>query len=122
MATIDTLRLYRFRLAAWRPSGLQLGLFLVLDLLETAASGALMAVSPPPAVPVHVAYAVVDVPFVPAQPSTAVASLGLLVGLLMGASLVYELSFVYQRSRYAFGRARRRASTARGPRAFPERA
>jgi hypothetical protein len=112
MARMSSLRLWRFRVAAWVPPPLRIGIFLVLDVLEMAASVALARVSPPPVALVHAPYPVVDVPVVMAPFSASVAALGLAAGILMGASLIYELVVMYRRSRYAFAYTRRRR---RGP-------
>jgi hypothetical protein len=110
MARISTFRLYRLRLAAWRPPPWQIGILLVLDLAETIASAALAMAAPAPAVPAHAPYVAVDVPPLPQALSTSVALLGVMVGLLMGVSLVYELVLAYRRSRYPLSVTRRRRS------------
>lgn len=107
MTKIDPIRMLRWRLAALPRPPWMLVVLLLGDLIELGASFALAAASPPP-VP-HVAYVALDVPSQPPATTLTVALLGIMLGLVMGVSLVGELWWMYRRMTFM---RRRRSSPA----------
>lgn len=111
MAKINTLRLLRERLAdlpraRWTRSPWVLGLLLLADLAELAASLTLAAVAPPPVAHLRASYPSFDVPYVAPPVAAGVAFIGILAGLMVGASLVAEIVLLFRRAqvmRYRYG-------------------
>jgi len=114
MARIDNLRLLRARLSGWTRPPWALALLFAGDLVELAGSVALAAMSPPPVSP-RTAGPAFDVPHVAPAATLGVAFVGLVLGLLMGASLVGELVLLLRRAqilRWRRGTRRRRVAGA----------
>ena len=118
MAKIDTLRLWRFRLASLRVRLSDLShrprllvLLLVGDLVELGLSVALGVANPPAPARVHVSYPTFDVPYSPPPVTPTAALLGIMLGLWMGVMLIAELVVMvrrYQIMRYRAGSRRAR--------------
>lgn len=110
MARINTLQLLRARLAdlphrPWTRSPWMLALLLAADLVELAASFALAAASPP-AGRAHVSHATFDVPYAAPPITASMAFIGIVAGLVMGATLIAEIVMLVRRARimrYRYG-------------------
>jgi hypothetical protein len=96
MAKPSTLRLWRLRLAGWRRPPWAIAVLFAGDIVELGASIALAAASPPPPGP-KAPYPVFDVPPPAPTATLGVAFLGIVIGLVWGASLVAELVMMYRR-------------------------
>lgn len=113
MAKIDTLKLWRLRLADLPRKPWLLGLLLVGDLVELSLSLALAAASAEAPARAHASYATFDVPFAPPPVTRGAAFLGLALGLWLGAMLVAELVVLVRRAqimRYRYGTRRSQRS------------
>lgn len=105
MARINPFALLRARVGLWVRRPWVLLLFLVADLVELGLSLALVAARQP-VESARLGYVAWEAPFRPPPPSSTAATLGLLLGLWLGASLLVELAWVVRL--YRIRRYRRR--------------
>jgi hypothetical protein len=108
MAKVDTLTLLRARVSSLPRPPWKLGLLLVADVADFAASAAFASLTPAHPALARGPYPILDVPRVVPALTMSVAFLGAMIGLMITVELVAELVMLYRRSQIAAVLARRR--------------
>lgn len=108
MAKVDTLTLLRARFSTWPRLPWKLGLLVLADVADLAASAAFASMTP--ARPFHARgpHPVLDVPVTAPVLTTGVAFLGVVLGVIITVEIVAELVVLYRRSQLTAALLRKR--------------